>query len=278
LGQWVQQKQALQPEDIQAATENIKTCQDFIRDAGVDPKHVKAYGTESLRGLGKSGKHLAKQLGIHILTGKEEGALLYKGILRNHPKVNAMIFEAGGGSTEWAFAKSKHNQMFELGTTRSQPANPFSQAGIAGMRKTIRKQFKTVSTKQSQKIRSSMGIKRLYITPSDNIRAFSQALYEKDILKTPLTRAELKGILKKANNREWVIQHSPPTSPQEVTERLPLRLSLLYETMRALKIKELAFGSAGGLKMALLMDWADTIAKKEQQTKPATTQHLTLLG
>jgi exopolyphosphatase/guanosine-5'-triphosphate,3'-diphosphate pyrophosphatase len=115
LGTGVNQTGKLQDINIAASLEVLKEFSSLISTHRV--KHVKAVATSALREASNSDifiERASAQTGIliEVISGEKEAELTLTGILSSLPESFArhplLIFDIGGGSTEWIISKDKH--------------------------------------------------------------------------------------------------------------------------------------------------------------------------
>lgn len=96
------------PEAQQRALVALRHYRQVCHDYGV--REILAFGTAALRGAGNSVTFVEKVrketgIDIQIISGEEEAALIYTGVIHSlHPAGNFLIMDIGGGSVEFILA------------------------------------------------------------------------------------------------------------------------------------------------------------------------------
>jgi exopolyphosphatase / guanosine-5'-triphosphate,3'-diphosphate pyrophosphatase len=98
-------------EAIKRALEAMQVFKAQLDAAGVEPYHIRAFGTAALR-MAKNGQALCDQIyrqtgiSIQVITGQSEAEGIYRGVRSAvpFPENNVLIMDIGGGSVECIIA------------------------------------------------------------------------------------------------------------------------------------------------------------------------------
>jgi len=117
LAEGINQSRMLKGKNIEASIEVLKDFSSIIQRQGV--KTVSAVATSALREAYNADIFIKKVLAvtgisIEVISGEKEAELILKGILSSFPDSSPitdrslLIFDIGGGSTEWILCRGKH--------------------------------------------------------------------------------------------------------------------------------------------------------------------------
>lgn len=237
-------------------------AQQMLKRYRVAPENTLKLATEGLRATGDSGRQLATELGIQIIPWQTEARLLFYSVMagQKHPRDKAMVVEIGGGSVEWAFKNARDNRCFSFGTIRNGSHSPYDYAALQRFRLAVRADMTFPwSISKSLKMRHQVRDMILFVKPNPTLWQAFNTLYQTDLFETRVTRQELERLLTRQGlNKLQGLKDQPHAKPGKkvyYSESLPVQLVVLVETMRAMNIYTLRFGSPGGLKAGAMYDW-----------------------
>lgn len=249
LGKSLGEHGKITPQARQQLEASWQQSQEFLKKHGVASERTEAIATEGLRAAGKPGEEIAQQLGIRIIDGQQEGSYVYQSVMRgqNPTDGNAMVMEVGGGSTEWAFANGESNRLLSLGTARNAPKDPFNPQEISAARQTIRSD---VRASVNDEVLAAAKGNEVYISSKSELRDIHLRLTGKDLLKEPLKLDEINYYL----SPEGLAKLQQLGGDNTWVRMLPTKFAILAESMEALGLRTVRFGSPGGMKAGVMQD------------------------